>query len=188
LWTWYDNGGIGHVAAYLRSLDISNSDPKALPPKTTAFWEIVDASRPPEDAELADVIDELGNPKAFTLATLKSKAAGRPIYVWLDDRKNRRVIPRRLEACDYAPVRNDSDMRDGQWKIQGTRQTVYADRKLPIRDRARRQRRDLTRKLQGFCVDVLRSNHYIGNSAVRCVRCVERMAHHRKLERAALAH
>ena len=62
LWGWYANGGACHVAAYLAELDLSGFDPKAPPPKTAAFWAIVDASRAPEDAELADVLDRLGNP------------------------------------------------------------------------------------------------------------------------------
>ena len=59
LWRGYENGGFGHVAAYLAQRDLSNFDPKAPPPKTEAFWAIVDANRAPEDAELADVIDRL---------------------------------------------------------------------------------------------------------------------------------
>src|SRR6516162_539898 len=66
LWGWYGNGGYHHVAAYLRELDISTFDPKAPPPQTSAFWDIVTASRSPEDAELADVLDRLGNPDAVT--------------------------------------------------------------------------------------------------------------------------
>src|ERR1700736_4912040 len=62
LWGWYENGGYGHVAAYLASLDISGFDPKAPPPKTPAFWDIVDANRVPEDAELLAVLDE-GSPR-----------------------------------------------------------------------------------------------------------------------------
>jgi Family of unknown function (DUF5906) len=42
LWGWYDDGGFGHVAAYLSNLDISDFDPKAPPPKTPAFWQIVE--------------------------------------------------------------------------------------------------------------------------------------------------
>ena len=61
------SGGDRHVAAYLAELDISAFDPKAPPPKTPAFWDIVDANRAPEDAELADVLDEMGNPDAVTL-------------------------------------------------------------------------------------------------------------------------
>jgi Family of unknown function (DUF5906) len=64
LWSWYDRGGDRHVAAYLAELDISKFDPKAPPPKTAAFWDIVDASRAPEDAELADVLGRLRNPDA----------------------------------------------------------------------------------------------------------------------------
>jgi hypothetical protein len=134
LWNWYAREGSGHVAAFLRDLDISEFDPKAPPPKTQAFWDIADANRAPEDAELSDVIDGLGNPDAFTLTALKSKAAGTPIYDWLDDRKNRRAIPHRLEACEYVPVRNDA-ANDGLWKINERRQAIYARQKLSIRDR-----------------------------------------------------
>jgi hypothetical protein len=59
LWHYYNTGGDQHVAAYLATLDISTFDPKAPPPKTQAFWEIVDASRAPEDADLADTIEAL---------------------------------------------------------------------------------------------------------------------------------
>jgi hypothetical protein len=85
LWSWYDRGGDRNVSAYLAALDLSGFDPKAPPPKTEVFWDIVDANRAPEDAELADVIDALsegckdadGNPLraiAFTLATVLGKA------------------------------------------------------------------------------------------------------------------
>jgi hypothetical protein len=67
LWAWYYDGGDRHVAAYLTGLDIPAFDPKAPPPKTAAFWSIVDASRAVEDAELADLFDRMGNPDAVTL-------------------------------------------------------------------------------------------------------------------------
>ena len=60
LWRWYLAGGLDHVAAYLRTLDLSLFDPKAPPPKTDAFWAIVDAHHAPEASELADVLDILG--------------------------------------------------------------------------------------------------------------------------------
>jgi Family of unknown function (DUF5906) len=134
LWSWYQREGFGHVAAYLANLDISGFNPKAPPPKTPAFWEIVDASRAPEDAELADVIDELGNPDAMTLARLRLRASGSEIGEWLADRKNRRAIPHRLEQCGYVPIRNDG-ADDGLFKIEGRRQAVYARETLSIRDR-----------------------------------------------------
>src|SRR5262249_28851578 len=105
LWQYYAHGGIQHVAAYLNQLDISGFDAKAPPPKTEAFWDIANASRTSEDAELADVLDQLGNPAATTLAKVLASATG-DFAEWLGDRKNRRIIPHRFEACGYVPVRN----------------------------------------------------------------------------------
>jgi hypothetical protein len=133
LWGWYEREGYGHVAAYLASLDISAFDPKAPPKKTLAFWSIVDASRAPEDAELADVLEELGNPNAVTIPQIASKATGE-FEAYLRDRKNRRAIPHRLEKCGYTAVRNDH-ADDGLWRIGGKRQAVYAKASLSERDR-----------------------------------------------------
>ena len=133
LWGFYRDGGDRHVAAYLATLDLATFDPKAPPPKTQAFWEIVDASRAPEDAELADAIDELGSPNALTLEQIASRAAG-TFGEWLRDRKNARRIPHRLEACGYVAVRNDG-AKDGLWKVGGRRQVIYAKAELSQRDR-----------------------------------------------------
>ena len=135
LWSWYEHGGFASVAAYLADLDISGFDPKAPPPKTPAFWDIVDANRTPEDAELADILDDLKNPGATTLIKITGKAAGKEIEGWLRDRKNRRLIPHRLEKCGYVPVRNDF-AKDGLWKI-GTRQVIYVKSALSIPERIR---------------------------------------------------
>jgi hypothetical protein len=133
LWSWYAAGGFGHVAAYLTELDLTQFDAKAPPPKTAAFWDIVAAGTAPEDAELADVLDSMGNPAAVTLEQLIDKSAGVEISDWLMDRKNRRAIPHRMERCGYAQVRNP-DADDGRWKLQGRRQTVYAKISLSVRD------------------------------------------------------
>ena len=133
LWNWYATGGTRHVAAYLAEKDISAFDAKAPPPKTPAFWDIVDASRAPEDAELADVIDKMNIPDATTIKAIMDMADG-DFAEWLGDRKNRRVIPHRLEKCGYVPVRNDA-ASDGLWVINGRRQAVYAKSTLSIRDR-----------------------------------------------------
>jgi hypothetical protein len=61
LYGWYESGGHGHVAAYLQQFDLSGFDAKAPPPKTPAFYDIVDANRAPEDAELADAIEACGS-------------------------------------------------------------------------------------------------------------------------------
>jgi hypothetical protein len=133
LYRWYEREGHGHVAAYLRTLDISAFDSKAPPPKTDAFWAIVDANRAPEDAELSDAIEALGSPEAVTLTKIILHAEA-DFGNWLRDRKNSRQIPHRMEAVDYLPVRNPG-AKDGQWKIAGKRQTVYARRDLAVRDR-----------------------------------------------------
>jgi Family of unknown function (DUF5906) len=136
LWDWYEAGGYGHVAAYLAELDLSGFDPKAPPPKTQAFWEIVDASRAPEDAEMQDAIDFLGdpNPPALTITQLKRCPSSESFAEYLKDRKNSRRIPHRLEDCGYVAVRN-VHAKDGLWKMAGGRQVIYARADLSIRDR-----------------------------------------------------
>jgi hypothetical protein len=133
LWGFYEDGGDRHVAEYLRTLDLSGFNPKASPAKTPAFWEIVDANRAPEDAELSDVLDRLGNPAAVTLDRIANEAGGE-LGLWLRDRKVRRMVPHRLEDCGYVPIRND-DVKDGLWVISGRRQAIYARADLSVRDR-----------------------------------------------------
>lgn len=139
LWRWYDDGGDGHVAAYLATLDISSFNPKAPPLKTAVFWEIVTINSAPEDAELADVLDRLGNPPATTIAKIADAARGAgffstDFYDWLTNRKHNRVIPHRMEQCGYVSVRNPS-RNDGRWLIGETRHTIYCRVELSVRDR-----------------------------------------------------
>jgi hypothetical protein len=75
IYQWFAAGGNEIVAHYLAALDLSDFNAKAPPPKTRAFWEIVDASRAPEDAEMADAIDALGKPDAVTVQDVLSKAS-----------------------------------------------------------------------------------------------------------------
>lgn len=133
LYGWYHDGGYGHVAAYLAALDLSAFDPKAPPPKTIAFWAIVDANRAPEDAELADAIDGLRSPDAITLSMLTSTATN-SFTEWLRDRRNSRAIRHRLEAVGYVPVRNEA-RDDGLWVVDGKRQVIYTPAGLSLRDR-----------------------------------------------------
>ena len=136
LWGFYDNGGDADVAAYLATLDISKFNPKAPPPKTIAFWDIVEANRAPEQSELADTIDNLDNPDVLTIELLASNTTPE-FEEWLRERRNRRIIPFQLENCGYVMVRNEADKRDGQWKIGNKRQTVYAKAALSIKERCK---------------------------------------------------
>jgi hypothetical protein len=128
IWKWYGEGGYEHVAHYLANLDLSAFNPKAPPPKTTAFHEIVDASRVPEASEMADTLDKLDRPDAVTIETVRRQADA-AFGDWLDDRRNTRRILHRFAECDYTPVRNP-DAHDGLWKIGGKRQAVYAKQDL----------------------------------------------------------
>jgi hypothetical protein len=138
-WRWYESGGFGHVAAYLRTLDLSDFDPKAPPRKTEAFWAIVNANRPTEDAEINDALDQLGRHdgglrrKAVTLDDVIINAA-EGLVEWLRDRKNRRAIPHRLEKCGYVPVRNTT-AEDGLFVVNGRRQVIYGRADLSPNDR-----------------------------------------------------
>lgn len=133
LYEWYERGGTQHVAAYLRAYDLSGFNPKAPPAKTPAFWDLVDADRAPEDAELADALDRLGYPAAVTLNDLVGPAQT-AFAEWLHDRKNARQVPYRMQMAGYVPVRNDA-AKDGLWKLSGRRQVVYARHDLALRDR-----------------------------------------------------
>lgn len=128
IYSWFANGGTAHVAEYLGKLDISAFDPKAPPPKTAAFWEMVNASRVPEDAEIADAIETLGNPSALTIADICT-VAGEVLRQSLTDRHSRRRLPHRMEAVGYNSIRNPA-ASDGLWKVGGARQVIYAKQAL----------------------------------------------------------
>ena len=53
---------------------------------------------------------------------------------WLDDHKNRRAIPHRMEECGYVKVLNP-DADDGLWKQGNRRQTIYGRTDLSPKER-----------------------------------------------------
>ena len=72
LYAWYESGGISHVVAYLHGVDLKDFDPKAPPPQTDAWREIVgNAIDTAEDAELADALEKAGNPAVITIRELE---------------------------------------------------------------------------------------------------------------------
>ena len=155
LWSWYDSGGAGDVAAYLASYNLAKFNAKAPPPKTATFMAIVDANAAPEDAELADVLDRIGKPAALTIDDVIASEYGpdrdffnredpQSFGRWLSDRKNRRAIPHRFAQCGYVRVRNDA-ATDGLWSICGSRQAIYGRTDLSVHDQfiaARRMMKD----------------------------------------------
>jgi hypothetical protein len=133
IWQWYADGGIRDVAAYLAGYDLAKFNPKAAPPQTRAFWEIVHAGRAPENAELADIIETLDNPDVLATSQLISRA-NQDFADWLRDRKNSRRIPHRLEDCGYLAVRNQ-DADDGLWRVFGKRQAIYGKTSISHQER-----------------------------------------------------
>ena len=74
-------------------------------------------------------------PVVTTLGKILGKAEG-DLFEMLKDRKNRRLIPHRLERCGYTPVRNDG-AKDGLWVINRKRQTVYGRMDAPLSERVK---------------------------------------------------
>ena len=129
LWRWLlHEGGAGHVAAYLMQRDLSKFDPHAPPPLTPAFYDIVNAARSPEDAQLADALDELGRPDVCSLQIITTSKTGATME-WLHELRARRAIPHRMERCGYVAHYNP-DVESGLWKINGQRQVLYAREEL----------------------------------------------------------
>ncbi|MDF0488830.1 DUF5906 domain-containing protein [Sphingomonas sp. H39-1-10] len=133
LYGWYANGGLQDVAAYLLAVDLRSFDAKAPPRKTEAFWAITDANRAPEDAELADALDKLGNPKATTIAAVAGEASC-SLSAFLCDKRFSRQVAHRFEAAGYEAIRNP-DPKDGYWRVDDRRVPIYARKDLSVRER-----------------------------------------------------
>ena len=134
LYKWYAEGGFDVIANYLQNLDLTGFNPKAPPPQTSAFFEIVNSSRTPEDAEFADALDVLAWPDAVTIAAIIDATTRSDFIDYLKDRRNSRRIPHRFEACGYTTVRNPHT-EDGLWRPHGRRQVIYARSTLDLRRR-----------------------------------------------------
>ena len=151
LYRWFEKEGNRHVAAYLTNFDLTGFNPKAPPKKTEAFWTIVDANQGAEEGGLADALDRMRSsdkkpPDVFTLERLAA-VADAPLAVWINDPKNRRIVPKLLEKIAYLRVANPT-ADDGRWKINNKRQTVYGHRDLSPNARI-----DAARRLPGVAKD-----------------------------------
>ena len=130
---WFCAEGSRHVAAYLATVDLAGFDAKAPPPKTQAFYAIVDANRAPEDSEMADALDGLGNPPIVTIDDIAHHVLDDSFRCFLQDRRSSRQIPHRMETAGYVPIRN-THAKDGLWKLNGKRQVIYARKQLSTRE------------------------------------------------------
>jgi hypothetical protein len=142
-----EGNGYAHVRAFLEKRDISAFNPKAPPKRNDAFYAALATSEPAEEGEMADVIEAMDNPPAFTITMALNKATvlaskdinGKPdatsFAFWLGDRKNRRKIPHRMEDCGYSPLRNRDVGGSGTWRVDGKRQMIYVKSGLPPEER-----------------------------------------------------
>ncbi|HET9245880.1 MAG TPA: hypothetical protein VFO15_08765 [Xanthobacteraceae bacterium] len=90
----------------------------------------------------ADTLDEIAKAGPWVPAvTIPMLIAAAPsdFQLWLQDRKNRRAIPYRLESVGYVQVSNNA-AKDGLWKINGRRQVIYARNDLSAADRLKAAR------------------------------------------------
>jgi DNA polymerase III delta prime subunit len=131
-WDWYRTGGLDAVGRYLAELDLSGFDPKAPPPQTDAFLNIVNASITPEDADMADALDRLERPDVVTIHQIR-QVSDASFTDWLNERKNARQVSHRLDTCGYQMLRNPK-AKDGNWKIAGKRQVIFMREELSFNE------------------------------------------------------
>jgi hypothetical protein len=93
----------------------------------------VNANRTTEEGELQDILDRLDNPQAVTIGKIRTSNEDPELDEWFKDRKNRKAINHKLEACGYGAV-NNTDATDGLWRIDDRRQVVYAKATLSLKE------------------------------------------------------
>lgn len=146
IYRWYRDGGLNAVAQHLTDLNIQAFDAKRPPRLTPAFYDILDLSRVPEDAEMAEVLETLKHPLAVTLDDISQMAGKKGFYrlnEYLTKQGNERKVGYRFEECGYSVMRNP-DNKQGLWRVDGRRKMIFVRGVLSTRDRisAARQRAD----------------------------------------------
>ena len=122
-WERLESGGAAAVAHYLRTLDLSGFNPKAPPPRTQAFWEMVNAMRSEKEGMMEDILDDLERPDALLLSQIVSRArtlGHHEFAEWVKDGSHSRQTALMLEDCGYRRLSNPLDKR-GRWMIGGQR-------------------------------------------------------------------
>jgi hypothetical protein len=140
---WLAREGNGHIAAYLAAYDLSKFDPKAPPPHTKGFNMMLGMSRSGEDDDMAEAIEQLGEPDILTIEDVV-RVATHELQEALTGQGRQsataRAIPKRMEKAGYRRVL--SDAKSGKWSVyikegDNRRQlklTLYAKKKLNERE------------------------------------------------------
>jgi hypothetical protein len=126
LHSWLHSGGTWDVVGLLERVDLRLFMPKAIPPKTDAFWTMAQGGSAPEDADLATALDLMKRPCVVTIQGLANRALAEGLTDLCEELRgrNRRALPHRLARCGYGVVRNP-DAADGLWRVDGRRCAVY---------------------------------------------------------------
>lgn len=146
LYRWFGEGGNNNVAAFLAGYDLSNFDPKAPPPKTPGFHRVIAGGSSPVSAEMADIIEEMGDPAVVVIQDIvdtSSKMTSKfetmsggiasNLGLWLNDTRNATKIPRLMNEAGYVKVLTETGQ--GQWRIKGKRTIVYGRKELSRAER-----------------------------------------------------
>jgi hypothetical protein len=139
-WHWYqEENGINDVVAFLQTYDLSKFDPKAQPPQTPGFWDMVNADRGDEQGALVDAIEKLNAQRAAAnkptnVLTISDLAAVAPGLEGLRDLRARRKVGKQLAECGYVAVDN-TNANLGLWLVGNQRQRIYVSDSLSRMDR-----------------------------------------------------
>jgi hypothetical protein len=136
---WLDHGGIEDTVAYLRTLDVSDYQPKALPPVTDLFLEMVDQSRPVEfdwvgQAIAAMTLDPKRPAPILTFDALAGKVGGEAKQ-FLETPSKKKFAVFLLEQHGYVKI--PSRAKDRCWQMGQIRVTWYGLRSLHPQERER---------------------------------------------------
>lgn len=130
LWEWFnDDGGKMHVACYLNERDISKFCASTGQRKTDAHKMVVQQGYT-GDHWLDDIINEIGNPDAFTAKTIVERAVANGMKMQEVQAKMTYALDRGKE---YFKVRN-LNSKDGRWKINNKYVVVYARPHISVKD------------------------------------------------------
>jgi hypothetical protein len=124
---WLDEqGGNQNVAAFLATRDLSKFSPTAPPPKTADFYEMANAHKTDQDAELDQIIEELGTPEGGVPAVLTAEAiaarADPKLAEWIRDTSNATSLSNRMTSNGY--------VKFGRPKLGGKVRSVYVLRTM----------------------------------------------------------
>jgi hypothetical protein len=138
LYQWYASGGFEAVAAYLATLDLSDFSPTAPPPKTAAWFEIVDAYADPKESRLAGVLEMLGNPPAVSVREVSEAADRSNVELEWSSGKGRNQVAADFEVAEYVHQRNPATAK-GRWVVGPKERRndvrIYVQAKLTPKER-----------------------------------------------------